>query len=112
MPEFSLNAPKWPSREPASQLWMRHPSTAPTQRSWPVRRAMRERGLTILLCAVVAQIPFEIRFTFLGLSNLQWTFVVLAASSAHLLLQNRNRLLHDRLIQFALLFVAIQWAAA
>src|SRR3954471_5703306 len=91
---------------------MRHPSTAPIQRSWPVRRDMRERGFAILVCALVAQMPFEIRYTFLGLSNLQWTFIVLAAASAPLLLQNRNRLLHDRLIQFALLFVAIQWAAA
>ena len=73
---------------------------------------MRERGVAILLCALVAQIPFEIRYTFLGLSNLQWTFIVLGAACAPGLLQNRKQLFQDRLIQFAALFVAIQWAAA
>src|SRR5437016_1510433 len=91
---------------------MQHPSTAPSQRSWPVPHVMRERWLAILFCALAVQIPFEVRYTFLGLSNLQWTFIVLAVASAPLLLQNRKRLLHDRLIQFAVLFVAIQWLAA
>jgi len=73
---------------------------------------MRERWYAILLCALVAQIPFELRYTFLGLSNLQWTFIVLAVTSAPLLFKSRKHILHDRLIQFALLFVAIQWLAA
>src|SRR5262245_35930178 len=91
---------------------MPHRSTARIQRSWPVRHAMRERWLAILICALVAQIPFEVRYTFLGLSNRQWTFLVLAASSAPLLFRSRKQLLHDRVIQAALLFVAIQWVAA
>ena len=73
---------------------------------------MRERPVAILLCALVAQIPFELRYTFLGLSNLQWTFIVLAVASVPVLLKNRNHLLHDRLIQLAVLFVAIRWLAA
>jgi hypothetical protein len=73
---------------------------------------MRERWLATLLCALVAQIPFEIRYTLLGLSNLQWTFILLAVACTPLLFQNRKRLLHDRLIQFAVVFVAIQWLAA
>jgi len=66
----------------------------------------------LLFAAVVLQIPFEFRWTLLGLSNLQWTFVGLAACSIPLLLKNRRLLMHDRLIQAAALFVAIQWAAA
>ena len=91
---------------------MQRRSIAPIQRSWPVRRVMRERWLAILLCALIAQIPFESRYTLLGISNLQWTFIALAAASTPLLFQNRKRLLHDRLIQCAALFVGIQWLAA
>src|SRR5689334_1444054 len=91
---------------------MQRRSIAPIQRNWPVRRVMRERCLAILLCALVAQIPFETRYTVLGISNLQWTFIAVAAASTPLLLQNRKRLLYDRLLQCAALFVAIQWLAA
>jgi O-Antigen ligase len=73
---------------------------------------MRDRSVAILLCALVAQIPFEIRYTVLGLTNLQWTFIVLAAVSAPVLLKNRTNLLRDRVTQLACLFVAIQWLAA
>jgi O-antigen ligase/polysaccharide polymerase Wzy-like membrane protein len=73
---------------------------------------MRERWPAVLLCALVVQIPFEIRYTFLGLSNLQWTFLAVATASTPLLLQHRKKLIHDRLVQFAALFVAIQWLAA
>jgi hypothetical protein len=66
----------------------------------------------LLFAAVVLQIPFEFRWTLLGLSNLQWTFVGLAVCSIPLLFKNRRPLMHDRLIQAAALFVAIQWAAA
>src|SRR5437868_4236941 len=65
-----------------------------------------------LLAALVLQIPFEIRYTLLGLSNLQWTFVALVLVSAPALIENRKTLLRQRLIQAALLFVTIQWIAA
>ncbi len=70
---------------------------------------MRER---VLLAAVVAQIPFELKYTLFGLTNLQWTFVALVLASAPLLLESRPRLIKDRLVQAAALFVAIQWLAA
>jgi hypothetical protein len=65
-----------------------------------------------LLAALVVQIPFELRYTLLGLSNLQWTFVALVLASAPVLIENRKMLLRQRLVQAALVFVAIQWVAA
>jgi hypothetical protein len=73
---------------------------------------MRERWFNIALIALVVQIPFELRYTLFGLSNLQWTFVALAAASSPLLLRNWQNLKRDRLLQAAALFVFIQWAAA
>ena len=73
---------------------------------------MDERWRNIALAAVVAQIPFESRYTLLGLSNLQWTFVALVIVSITALFKNWQRLASDRLVQAAALFVAIQWLAA
>lgn len=72
---------------------------------------MRDRWSGIVLGALVAQIPFELRYTLFGLSNLQWTFVVLVVVSAPRLFQNRQRILSSRLVQAAALFVSIQWLA-
>jgi hypothetical protein len=72
---------------------------------------MRDRWSGIALVALVAQIPFELRYTLFGLSNLQWTFLVLVTASVPLLIENRQRLLSDRLVQAAALFVGIQWLA-
>ena len=72
---------------------------------------MRDQWSNIALGALVAQIPFELRYTLFGLSNLQWTFIVLVVTSASLLIENRQRLLSDRLVQAATLFVGIQWLA-
>jgi hypothetical protein len=72
---------------------------------------MREQWPRILLAAVVAQIPFEVRYTLLGLSNLQWAFVALVLVSASLLFNNRQQLLTDPLVQAAALFVGTQWLA-
>ena len=60
----------------------------------------------------MVQMPFELRYEFFKLSNLQWTFVALACASAPMILKNRTRLMGDRLIQAAALFVAIQWITA
>src|SRR5262249_2263107 len=65
-----------------------------------------------LLAALFIQIPFELRNTVLGLSNLQWTFVLLAIVSTPLLYRNRTRLIRDRLAQATGIFVVIQWVAA
>jgi hypothetical protein len=72
---------------------------------------MRDRWPGIALGALLAQIPFEFRHTFFGLTNLQWTFVVLLLITAPRLFENRQRLLSDRLLRVAALFVAIQWLA-
>jgi hypothetical protein len=66
----------------------------------------------LLLAAVMVQMPFELRYEFFGLSNLQWTFVALTIASAPLILKNRTRLIGDRLFQAAALFVAVQWLTA
>src|SRR5262245_4405241 len=73
---------------------------------------MRQRWSNLTLAALVAQIPFELRYTLFGLSNLQWTFVLLVCTSAPLLFANRKRLVNDRLVQAAALFVLIQWIVA
>lgn len=70
---------------------------------------MRDRWSGIALGALVAQIPFELRYTLFGLSNLQWTFLILVVASVPLLIENRQQLLKDRLIQAAALFVGMQW---
>jgi hypothetical protein len=64
------------------------------------------------LLALVIQIPFELRYTVLGLTNLQWTFVVLGVAAAPGLLKDPKSLLRDRLVQAAILFVGLQWLAA
>src|SRR2546423_7494344 len=66
----------------------------------------------LALLVLIAQIPFEVRYRFLGLSNLQWTFVFLLLLSAPDLFRNWRRLASNRLIQAAAVFVAIQWFAA
>jgi O-antigen ligase len=73
---------------------------------------MNRKWRIVAWTALVLQIPFELNRTLLGLSNLQWTFLALAALSAPLLYAQRQKLIHDRTLQAAALFVAIQWAAA
>ncbi len=73
---------------------------------------MRKRWRSILLAAVILQIPFETRYELLGLSNLQWTFVALLVVSVSDVVKNWKSLLKQRLVQAALLFVSIQWLAA
>jgi len=73
---------------------------------------MRKDWSSLALACVIAQIPFELRYTLLGLSNLQWTFLVLVAVSAPLLIDNWKLLIRQRLVQAASLFVAIQWVTA
>ena len=72
---------------------------------------MRERWLNVALIAVVAQIPFELQHTFLGLSNLQWTFVLVAALAAPGLIPGCKKLKNDRMVIAAALFVTTQWLA-
>lgn len=66
----------------------------------------------LALTALVAQIPFELRYSWYGLSNLQWTFVLTALLAVPLLIENWRALLHDRLILAGALFVATQWLGA
>jgi len=62
--------------------------------------------------ALVVEIPFEFRQTIFGLSNLQWTFTLLALLTLPDLLANWKHLLSDRLVRAACVFVAVQWLAA
>src|SRR5205809_4556799 len=68
--------------------------------------------LRLAVLLLVAQIPFESAYTWLGLTNLQWTFLLVAVSGAPILVKNWNRLASDRLVQAAALFISIQWMAA
>src|SRR5262245_5229478 len=78
----------------------------------PAILSIRRRLMRFAFLAVVVQIPFELQRTVFGLSNLQWTFLLLLACSTPDLLSNWKNLLSDRLIQAASTFVAIQWLAA
>jgi len=73
---------------------------------------LAERILPIAIAILVAQIPFEVRYTLLGLTNLQWSFVAVVLAGAPIVFDNRRNLVRDRLVQAAALFVATQWAAA
>ena len=72
------------------------------RRSWP----------SILLAAVIVQIPFELRHEVLGLSNLQWTFVALVVVSAPILIKKWKVIIRERAVQAAAVFVIIQWLTA
>lgn len=73
---------------------------------------MPERVLRASLIALVAQIPFELRYTVFGLTNLQWTFVAFAIASIPVFWADPRSLVRDRLVQAAILFVFTQWIAA
>ena len=73
---------------------------------------MIQRCQAITWAALVAQIPFELKYTLLGLSNLQWTFIALVAVNVPSFYVHRQKLMRDRLVQAAALFVAIQWVSA
>jgi len=68
--------------------------------------------LEAALLALVVQIPFELRHTIFGLSNLQWTFLAVLVISIPKLITNWKAAVHDRLIQVTAIFAAVQWAAA
>jgi hypothetical protein len=70
------------------------------------------RLLSIVWAALVLQIPFELKYTWAGLSNLQWTFVALALLHIPAVYRNRQKLKKDRMIQAAGLLISIQWASA
>jgi hypothetical protein len=71
---------------------------------------MHEKCFRIIVLVLAAMIPFELRFAPLGLSNLQWTFVLALAAGLPLVFQQRWRLLTNATI-LAALFVASQWVA-
>jgi hypothetical protein len=73
---------------------------------------MRKSWSSILLAALIAQIPFELRYEVLGLSNLQWTFVVLVIVTAPLLIENWKWIIRRRAVQAAGVFLIIQWLTA
>src|SRR5438132_5255389 len=99
---------KWQWRASASPLWTRLLSIA----LMPDDASVRRNVASFALLALVAQIPFELRHTVFGLSNLQWTFIADVLLSVPDLLANWRKLLRDRLVQAASLFVAIEWIAA
>src|SRR4051812_40874465 len=79
---------------------------------WKPAWLHRAGPLTLTLVAVVIQIPFELRYTFLGLTNLQWTFLILFCLAIPSLVANWKTLLRDRLVAAVLIFITVQWLAA
>jgi O-antigen ligase len=74
--------------------------------------SLTERLRTVVWTALLLQIPFELKDTLLGLSNLQWTFIFLVLINLPSLYQHRKSLIADRLVQAAGVFVVLQWLAA
>src|SRR5262249_6680186 len=75
-------------------------------------REVRQDLAKFVFLAVVIQIPFELRQTVFGLSNLQWTFVLLVLLTSPDLLANWKHLLSDRLARAAAIFIGVEWLAA
>ena len=70
-----------------------------------------DRILYFLLAALVAVLPFEFQ-SFPILSSLQWLFAAIGIVALPLMIRERTRLLGDRLVQAALVFVCTVWIAA
>src|SRR5690242_12194243 len=87
-------------------------SGAHTPRNLPLPSAMRKSWSSILLAAVIVQIPFELKYDVLSLSNLQWTFLILVIVTVPLLIKHWKLIIRQRTIQAAAVFVTIQWLAA
>src|SRR5262245_5152711 len=74
--------------------------------------AFQRRAADFAILALIAQLPFEFRYTLLGLTNLQWTFVGVVLLNGPCLLRSYKQLVSDRLVQTLAFFVAIQWLTA
>jgi hypothetical protein len=77
-----------------------------------MRNGLRQQIAQYTFFALIFQIPFELRYTLLGLTNLQWTFVALVAVSVPDLLAHAKEMTRNRLLQALAVFVCIQWLAA
>jgi hypothetical protein len=69
-----------------------------------------DRILYVLLAALVAMLPFELRL-FPMLSNLQWLFIGVALIALPLIVRERKLLLQNKLVRAAFLFILTQWLA-
>src|SRR5215471_17007570 len=78
----------------------------------PLPNVMRKSWSSIVLAALILQIPFEFRHEVFGLSNLQWTFVALLVVSTPLLIQNWKALILYRPVQAGFVFITVQWLTA
>ena len=71
-----------------------------------------DRISRLLFLGLVASLPFELRFTVFGLSNLQWIFVATAATSLPGLLGDWKELARDRIVIAAGVLMLVYWLAA
>ena len=70
-----------------------------------------DRLLVVLLATLVVSLPFDLR-DYPIISNLQWVFVAVSMVAVPIIFRERKRLMKDRLVLLALLFVISQWLAA
>src|SRR5262245_2089604 len=73
--------------------------------------ASLDRFQYILLAALLATLAFEFRSVWI-LSNLQWLFLALAVVSAPIIIRERRRLLKERVVVAASVFLCVQWISA
>src|SRR5438094_7260900 len=73
--------------------------------------ATLEKIAAVLFAALIATLPFELR-SFPVLSNLQWLFLGIALGSGPMILNQRHRLLRDKRVITAGVFLFTQCMAA
>src|SRR5215467_8508538 len=101
MSELLLNRRRWRLHVSVSPLSMSLRSAEPIRSGLRHLNVMRRSWPSIVLAALILQIPFEFSRELFGLSNLQWTFVALVAVSAPLLIENWRWLTSYRAVQAA-----------
>ncbi len=88
-------------------------SSPGTLKEAPVNRAcLLDRAGEYLLLTLVLSLPFEIRLTLFGLSNLQWLFVVAAIVSAPGLIRKRRALVREPLVIAVVSLALVYWTSA
>ena len=77
-----------------------------------IQASMLDRVGEYLLLTLVAFIPFELRFAVLGLSNLQWLFVLAAIVSVPGLIREWRVLVREPVVIAAVVVSLVYWTSA
>ncbi len=73
---------------------------------------LADRVNQYVFLVLVACLPFDLRFTVLGLSNLQWLFVIAALASVPGFVRGWRRLVCEPVVRAAAILALVHWASA